>query len=164
MNPTIRQVIGQNVQARRVAAGLSQKAFAKDALKRLAPDRAWTVNAVSEYETGKRTWTADDVVLFARALGVSPAALVTIPEAVEFVDVDSEPVSRQSIQPDAPAPGDADAPLQAIARVTRALDTHLDQISALHGAVEQTYADAIGVRKTWLRQTGQQSQPRKEDT
>lgn len=156
MNPTIRQIIGQNVQARRVAAGDSQKKFAQrlDALS-TKPHRAWTVNAVSESETGKRTWTADDVVLFARALGVSPGALFDIPAAVANVDIDGEAIPRASVQP-----VDSAQHMQAMTHLTRALDGHLDQIAALQGAVEQTYADAIGVRKEWLRQA---AQPRQEE-
>lgn len=159
MNPTIRELLGLNVQTRRVALGLSQSEFVRDKLKPLEPKRAWTVNAVSEFETGKRAWTADDVVVFARALGVPPGTLFEIPAAIDGVEIRGEVVSRASIQPATDA-----APYQALIQITRALDTHLDQITALHGAVEQTYADAIGVRKTWLRQTGQQPQPRKEDT
>lgn len=155
MNPTIRQIIGHNVQTRRTAAGDSQKKFAQrlDELS-TKPHRAWTVNAVSESETGKRTWTADDVVLFARALGVPPGSLFDIPAAVEYVDIDGEAIPRASVQ------SVDTAHLQAMTHLTRALDGHLEQIAVLQGAVEQTYADAIGVRKTWLRQS---AQPRQEE-
>ncbi|GAB2837398.1 helix-turn-helix domain-containing protein [Microbacterium insulae] len=158
---TMREIIGQNVKRERRGIGMQQDAFAE----RLAAlsGRAWTISAVSEAERGKRTWTADDVVLFARALALRPADLFSIPSDVDQVEIDGQPVSREVIEPDARALSDrASAPLQVIARLTRALDSHLDEITALHGAVEQTYADAIGARKTWLRQTAE-PQPRKED-
>lgn len=159
---TMREIVGANVKRIRGDTRLKQDEFAQRL--ELLSGRSWSINAVSEAERGKRTWTADDIVLFARALRVSPADIVTIPPTVEFVEIDGGPVSRQSIQPDATVlTGDADAPLQAMTRVTRALDGHLKTIAALEGAVEQTYADAIGVRKAWLRQTGQQPQPREED-
>ncbi|WP_182253224.1 helix-turn-helix domain-containing protein [Microbacterium esteraromaticum] len=158
---TMREIIGQNVKRERRGIGMQQDAFAE----RLATlsGRAWTISAVSEAERGKRTWTADDVVLFARALTVRPASLFSIPDEVDAVEIDGQSVGRDEIEPGARALSNgASAPLQVIARLTRALDSHLHEITALHGAVEQTYADAIGARKTWLRQTAE-PQPREED-
>lgn len=158
---TMREIIGQNVKRERRGIGMQQDAFAE----RLAAlsGRAWTISAVSEAERGKRTWTADDVVLFARALTIRPGDLFSIPSDAEEVEIDGKPVSRDVIEPGARTLSDgAQAPLQVIARLTRSLDSHLHEITALHGAVEQTYADAMGARKTWLRQTAE-PQPRKED-
>jgi len=158
---TMREIIGINAQNARKGSGLHQSALAEH-LNQLS-GKPWTLSAVSEAERGRRTWTADDVVLFARALGLSPADLFRIPPDVDVVEIDGQPVSRDEIEPGARALSDgASAPLQVIARLTRALDSHLHEITALHGAVEQTYADAIGARKTWLRQTAE-PQPRKED-
>lgn len=159
---TMREIIGQNAKRERRAIGMQQNEFAQ----RLATlsGRAWTVSAVSEAERGKRTWAADDVVLFARALDHAPSDLFRIPDDVAEIEVDGTPIARDLIQPGERGQADDDAaPLHVIARLTRALDAHLDQITALHGAVELTYADAIDVRKTWLRRTAPAADTRKED-
>ena len=159
---TMREIIGSNVKRGRRAMGMQQDTFGNRLA--LLSGRAWTISAVSEAERGKRTWTADDVVLFARALDQAPGDLFRIPDDVAEIEVDGEPVARDVIQPGDRADADDDAaPLHVIARLTRALDTHLDQITALHGAVESTYADAIGVRKTWLRRTAPAADARKDD-
>lgn len=158
MHPTIRELLGRNVQARRTALGLSQSEFIADKLGAFDSKRTWTVNAVSEFETGKRAWTADDVVLFARALGVRPGDLFEIPAAVDGVEIRGEMVPRTSIQPET-----AVVPYQTLVQLTRALDGHREQIRALEESVGDTYADLLGVRKTWLRQNGRQPQPREED-
>ncbi|MGX1703722.1 helix-turn-helix domain-containing protein [Microbacterium sp. NPDC055357] len=158
---TMREIIGANVKRARKATGMQQDGFAQR-LEAIS-GRTWTISAVSEAERGKRTWTADDVVLFARALTIGPADLFSIPEDIDDVEIDGQPVSRDLIEPGARALTEgASAPLQVIARLTRALDTHMTDIDRLHDLVEKTRDDAMSVRKTWLRQTAE-AQPRKED-
>lgn len=158
---TMREIIGINAQNARKGSGLHQSALA-ERLNQLS-GKPWTLSAVSEAERGRRTWTADDVVLFARALGLSPADLFGIPVDVDEIEIDGQPVSREVIEPGARALSDgASAPLQVIARLTRALDDHMRDIERLHDLVEKTRDDAMHVRKTWLRQTAE-PQPRKED-
>lgn len=80
---TIRQVIGANIEAARKGMGLSQSQLGGRLEQWL--EAAWTRQAVSNAEAGKRSFAVDDLVGLSIGLRTSVQQLMMPPAGVETV-------------------------------------------------------------------------------
>ena len=81
----IEESIGQRICARREELALTQQVLGEMISAHLG--RAWTRQAVSSAEKGKRSFTAAELVAIAHVLGTSIGRLLTPPDGVDGVDI-----------------------------------------------------------------------------
>ena len=101
MTPTMTQVIGQNVKARREAAGMTAKQLGEE-LGKLFPKvkdgktvvKPWPTSAIYMMEAGDRSMIADEVLALASILETTPAQLVTPPIEVRAVQLGATTFDR----------------------------------------------------------------------
>ncbi|MGY1551597.1 helix-turn-helix domain-containing protein [Microbacterium sp. A588] len=97
---TVREVIGSNVRTLRESKEWTQ-AHLGERLEQIdqRPGKTWPVSRVSEAERGARAFSAEEVLLFARALRQPMSRLWLIPVDVETIRLESgEEVARREIQ------------------------------------------------------------------
>lgn len=97
---------------------------------------AWTLPAVSNAESGKRSFSASEIAAVARVLDVLPGALFLIPLDVDAVTIgrNDEPVLRGDIQR-LGARLDPDSPMEHLTEIGRDVGTWRDQAGEIAEAL-----------------------------
>lgn len=145
MAPTIRQMIGANIRAIREQKDMTQTELGErmQAIDK-RPGKSWPVSRVSEAERGARAFSADEVLLYARALKVPMSRLWLIPIDVDAITLDhGEEVPKSEIQDVSLHP---DAPEEYLLEVGRAIRQHRERAEELTKALEHIGGLVLGAK------------------
>lgn len=147
----IEKIVGQNVARARMRAEWSQPEFGK-MIGTIPGIKPWSRQTVSNAESGKRAFTAADLVALACVLETSPAALLTLPpeSSAPTIELGDAPIPREMLENptwthESTAEALADVlravrtisgGLDALATVAQPLQDLSDELSAAGGRLE----------------------------
>ncbi|MFF2387840.1 helix-turn-helix transcriptional regulator [Agromyces sp. NPDC058104] len=133
----IEKLVGQNMAGLRAARHWSQADFGKAIGELLG--KAWTRQAVSNAEMGKRTFTVADLVAIAYVYETSPAALMTLQPAshVASIVIGNVSIPRKDLENPTWQHESTSAALGDVLKVLSSMGSRLDQVVDLAYELER---------------------------
>jgi len=133
----VEEVVGRRIREAREARGLSQEQFGQDVAALLG--RAWPRQAVSAAETGRRSFTAAELLTFSVIIGCDVDDLFRLPGDVESVDLPGEVLTRDRLSR-AGTSEQAGAP--ALAKALSELMRSADHVAEVGAGIRQSALNA----------------------